>query len=173
MGLIESALEFAIEAHNGVIRRYDKTPYITHPLAVMGIMTLVTNDQEVLAAALLHDTIEDCEDINIEIIHEKFFERVAGYVFYCSEKSKKSDGCRAIRKEIDRRHYSAGTKHSQNIKIADMIHNIPGIVQYDPEFGKIYMYEKLHLLAMLQKADIKLQRIAIKLISNMFDHIEK
>jgi guanosine-3',5'-bis(diphosphate) 3'-pyrophosphohydrolase len=171
MGLIEEALVFAIEAHKNTFRKYDNTPYIRHPMAVMGIMTLITTEEAALAAALLHDTVEDCEDITLEVLHERFGEIVAGYVFYCTEKSKKTDGNRSIRKEIDRRHYSSGCSASHNIKIADMIDNIPGIVFNDPIFSKTYMYEKIQLLGMLQKADIRLQKIALKLIADMFTKI--
>ena len=165
--IIHEAFEFACEAHKDQVRKYDNTPYIRHPLAVMGIMTLVTNDPLILAAALLHDVVEDCEDVTLEILHERFGEIVASCVFYCTEKSKKTDGNRSVRKEIDRRHYSAGTEHSQNIKLADMIDNIPGIVFNDPIFGKSYVYEKMQLLGVLHKANIKLQRISATLIADM------
>lgn len=173
MTIIHEVFEFACEAHKNQVRKYDNTPYIRHPLAVMGIMTLVTADPLVLSAALLHDTVEDCDDVTLEGIHERFGEIIAGYVFYCSEKSKKSDGNRTVRKEIDRRHYAYGTAHSQNIKIADMIDNIPGIVQYDMEFAKLYLYEKLQLVGVLHKADLRLQQIVTKLIADMFSKLQE
>jgi len=168
MHLLTEAFHFANEAHKGQFRKYDNTPYIRHPLAVMGIMTLVTDDTAILAAAMLHDTVEDCKDVTIDVIHERFGEIVAGYVFYCTEKSQRTDGTRAVRKEIDRRHYSSGSSASQNIKIADMLDNIPGIVVHDAKFGKTYMYEKMQLLGVLQKADIRLQQLITRLIADLF-----
>lgn len=164
MSLLKEAIEFAIEAHSGQIRKFDSTPYISHPLSVMGMMTEFTDDQAILAACVLHDTVEDCEDITLEVIHERFGELVAGYVFFVTEKSQKSDGNRQIRKEIDREHYSRGSSISQNIKICDLIHNVPSMVLYDPKFAKIYITEKLNLLSILSKADEKLKRKAYNLL---------
>ena len=151
--MIYEALRFAIEAHAGQIRKFDNTPYIKHPLAVMGMMTEITDDPELLSACLLHDTVEDCGDITLEVILERFGEVVASYVFYVSEKSLKTDGTRKVRKEIDRLHYSLGPKPSQNIKILDMIDNIPSMALYDPDFAKLYIEEKVNLLESLTKAD--------------------
>lgn len=151
--LLEDAILFATEAHKNQFRKFDGTPYITHPLAVMGMMTELTMEPTVLAASVLHDTVEDCKDVTLEVIHERFGEVVAGYVFYVTEKSKKSDGNRAVRKEIDLNHYSKGSDVSQNIKVLDMIHNIPSMVLYDPDFAEVYIKEKKNLLTALTKSD--------------------
>ena len=57
--LVARALEFAKKAHEGHKRKYTGEPYVNHPIAVAKIVASVTKDQEMLAAALLHDTIED------------------------------------------------------------------------------------------------------------------
>lgn len=173
MPLLEDAIQFAIEAHLGRYRKFDNTPYIRHPLAVMGILSDIYTSHEVLAAAVLHDTVEDIDDVSLEIIHERFGEVVAGYVFFATEKSTKKDGNRAIRKEIDRRHYSNGPKEAQDIKVADMLDNIPGFVLYDPIFSKMYINEKMQLLGVLHKADTSLKIKALNLISNMYLCLEK
>jgi (p)ppGpp synthase/HD superfamily hydrolase len=173
MPLIEKALQFAMEAHRGQIRKFDGVAYIKHPLSVMGILTEFYTEQEVLASAILHDTVEDCEDITLEVIHERFAEIVAGYVFYVSEKSQKADGNRKIRKEIDREHYAKGTKVSQDIKIADMLDNIPTIALYTPEFALMYLDEKLQLLGALKKCTPALKVRAIKMIYDMFTFLNK
>ena len=165
--MINEALRFSIESHAGQIRKFDNTPYIKHPLAVMGMMTEISDDPEVLSACLLHDTVEDCKDITLEVIHERFGETVASYIFYVSEKSQKTDGNRKVRKEIDRIHYSLGSKVSQNIKILDMIDNIPSMALYDPEFAKLYIEEKLNLLESLTKADSFVKNKALNVIGKI------
>ena len=76
MTLLDQALRFAIEKHSGQIRKKNNTPYILHPLEVVAIVGTMTNDPETLAAAVLHDTVEDA-GVTIEEIAEKFGKRVA------------------------------------------------------------------------------------------------
>ena len=151
--VINDAVSFAIEAHKGQVRKFDNTPYIRHPLSVMGMMTEFTDDPAVLAACVLHDTVEDCQDVTLEVIHERFGELVAGYVFYATEKSNKLDGIRKIRKAIDRFHYSCGTSVSQDIKVLDMIDNVPSMFHVNKEFALRYVEEKISLLNVLNKCN--------------------
>lgn len=168
MSLLEDALLFAIDAHKKQFRKFDQTAYIKHPMSVMGIMTEYTDDEAVLAACLLHDTVEDIDDITLETMHDTFGERVASIVFYVTEKSTKADGNRKVRKQIDKEHYSRGTIDSQNVKVADMLDNIPGIVLCDPEFAVVYLREKTELLESLVKADPELRSKARRLIKQMY-----
>ncbi|MEX2032363.1 MAG: RelA/SpoT family protein, partial [Dehalococcoidia bacterium] len=75
VALIERALAFAIEAH-GEQKRHSGDPYITHPIAVARLVGSLHMDPPTIAAALLHDVIEDC-DVKIETIHQKFGPDVA------------------------------------------------------------------------------------------------
>ena len=79
MTLFEKAVVFAVNAHSGAVRKDGKTPYILHPLEVSAIAGSMTQDQEVLAAAVLHDTIEDTP-ATIEEIRDLFGERIAALV---------------------------------------------------------------------------------------------
>ena len=63
--LFDAAAQFAIEAHRGGERRGKGFPYIIHPMEAASIVATVTNDPEMLAAAILHDTVEDT-DVTIE-----------------------------------------------------------------------------------------------------------
>ena len=171
--LLQDSIKFAVEAHQGQFRKFDKSAYIKHPLSVMGMMTEFTSDESVLSACVLHDTVEDCKDVTLEVIHERFGEIVAGYVFYTTEMSKKSDGDRSFRKEIDRRHYSKGSEFSQNIKLLDMIDNIPTIVLFDPKFSMTYINEKLQLIQVLKKGNMILQKRALSLISDCITKIKE
>jgi myo-inositol-1(or 4)-monophosphatase len=77
--LLDRAFVFALRAHAGTERRGKGFPYIVHPLEAVEIVATMTADQELLAAAALHDTVEDT-DVTIEQIREEFGEHIASLV---------------------------------------------------------------------------------------------
>ncbi len=77
--LLDRAIVFAVRAHAGTERRGKGFPYIVHPMEAMEIVATITPDQELLAAAALHDTVEDT-DVTVEQIREEFGDRIANLV---------------------------------------------------------------------------------------------
>lgn len=77
--LLDRAIVFALRAHAGTERRGKGFPYIVHPLEAVTIVATMTSDQELLAAAALHDTVEDT-DVTIEQIRAEFGDRIASLV---------------------------------------------------------------------------------------------
>ncbi len=77
--LLDRAIVFAVRAHAGTERRGKGFPYIVHPMEAMSIVATMTADQELLAAAALHDTVEDT-DVTVEQIRAEFGDRVASLV---------------------------------------------------------------------------------------------
>ena len=77
--LLDRAIVFAVRAHAGTERRGKGFPYIVHPMEAVEIVATMTPDQELLAAAALHDTVEDT-DVTIEQIIAEFGDRVASLV---------------------------------------------------------------------------------------------
>ena len=77
----DKAVKFAVEAHQSTERRGKGYPYIIHPMEAASIVATITNDQEMLAAAILHDTVEDT-DVTIEQIRDLFGNRVAELVHH-------------------------------------------------------------------------------------------
>lgn len=77
--LLDRAIIFAVRAHAGTERRGKGFPYIVHPMEAVEIVATMTSDQELLAAAALHDTVEDTY-VTIEQIRTEFGERVASFV---------------------------------------------------------------------------------------------
>ena len=75
MELVSEAIAFAVKAHDGMRRKKSESPYILHPMEAAVIVGTMTDDQELIAAAALHDVVEDA-DIAIEEIEEKFGKRV-------------------------------------------------------------------------------------------------
>ena len=76
MDLFDKALCYATEKHSGQVRKCSNIPYIVHPVEVASIIATMSDDKELLAAALLHDTVEDT-DATIEEIRELFGKRVS------------------------------------------------------------------------------------------------
>lgn len=87
--MIEEAVAFATKAHSGAVRKGTSIPYITHPLEAAVIVSTITEDEEMIAAALLHDVIEDA-GITREELAKEFGKRVAGLVWEESEDKSKS-----------------------------------------------------------------------------------
>ena len=77
--LLDRAIIFAVQAHHNTERRGKGFPYIVHPMEAVEIVATITSDQELLAAAALHDTIEDT-DVTVEDIRREFGDRVAELV---------------------------------------------------------------------------------------------
>lgn len=77
--ILDRAIVFAVQAHHDTERRGKGFPYIVHPMEAVEIVATITPDQELLAAAALHDTIEDT-DVTVEQIRDLFGERVAALV---------------------------------------------------------------------------------------------
>ena len=87
--MIEKAVKFAIKAHEGQFRKGSKIPYITHPLEVCTIVSLITDNEEVRVASLLHDTVEDTS-VTITDIEKNFGKKVAALVGSESEDKSKT-----------------------------------------------------------------------------------
>ena len=77
--LLDRAIVFAVHAHAGTERRGKGYPYIVHPMEAVEIVATMTADQELLAAAALHDTVEDTE-VTVEQLRAEFGERIASLV---------------------------------------------------------------------------------------------
>lgn len=79
MELLAEAMAFAIDAHGGTKRKGDGSPAILHAMEAAAVAATLTDDSEVLAAAVLHDTVEDT-GASLEEIRSRFGDRVAGLV---------------------------------------------------------------------------------------------
>ena len=89
MDLFERALCYAIEKHSGQRRKLSNIPYILHPMEVAAIVGTMTDDSATLAAAVLHDTVEDT-DATLEELEEKFGRRVALIVMTETEEKREN-----------------------------------------------------------------------------------
>lgn len=145
--LVARAMLFAADAHASIDhrRKYTGEPYVVHPIAVAEIVKAVPHTSEMIAAAMLHDTIEDTP-VTIEQIDAEFGAAVAELVGWLTDVSKPEDGNRQVRKMLDLEHTARAPAAAKTIKIADLIDNTKTIKERDPDFWKVYRHEKMRLL---------------------------
>lgn len=150
MDIVEKARAFAVAAHSAVgqKRKYTGEPYWNHPVEVARIVSTVGGSKSMIAAAMLHDVVEDT-GVPIELIYSEFGGCVAEFVAGLTDVSKPEDGNRQQRKAIDRAHTAAQSPDCQTIKLADLISNTSSIARHDPDFARVYLLEKHALLKVL------------------------
>jgi hypothetical protein len=155
--LVERAREFAIRAHKRIDhrRKYSKQPYDVHLKTVADLVASVTDDAEMVAAAWLHDTVEDTPATFGEI-ERAFGAGVAGLVAELTDISKPGDGNRAARKALDRAHLAGASSRSKTVKLADVIDNCADICRHDRRFARVYVAEAMALLDVLGEGDPQL-----------------
>ncbi len=157
--VVERAQAFATRAHEGQQRKYTGEPYINHPLEVSSIVREAGGTPDMLAAALLHDVVEDC-GVQPAEVRRLFGAQVAELVGWLTDVSKPEDGNRAVRKALDRAHIAQAPAEAQTIKLADLISNSSSILERDPGFARIYIREKALLLEVLVRGDAGLRNRA-------------
>ena len=146
--MINTAIEFATRAHAGQFRKVTSRPYIVHPIEVGDIVSTMTQDEEIISAAVLHDTIEDCEGVSREIFAQKFSkrffffvdtlarefsERVAGIVAQESEDKTKTW---MERKSATSEHIRNAPREVQMVGLADKLSNMRDIDRDYPVYGE-------------------------------------
>jgi len=165
MTIVERARVFATAAHAAVgqVRKYTFEPYIVHPAEVAKIVRDAGGTEAMVAAAWLHDTVEDT-GVTIETIRAEFGTEVAELVGWLTDVSRPEHGNRAHRKALDRAHSAAAPAEAQTVKLADLIANTRSIMAHDEAFAKTYLEEKRLLLAVMTKGDPTLMAEARKFI---------
>lgn len=168
--LTKKALIYATRAHASIDhrRKYTNEPYIVHPIEVADIVKSVGGTGEMIAAALLHDVVEDTP-WTIEDIRVDFGDKVATLVAWVTDVSEPHDGNRDVRKSIDRLHTARASAAAQTIKLADLISNTKSIVAHDKGFAKLYIKEKVLLLDVLTRGHKGLHTRATKQVHDYKD----
>lgn len=131
--MVNRAIEFATKAHEGQFRKGTKRPYIVHPVEVGDIVSTMTMDEEVISAAVLHDTIEDCEGVSEGLLAQEFSERVAHMVAQESEDKSKTW---MERKSATIESLKDAPREVQMIGLADKLSNMRDIDRDYPVMGE-------------------------------------
>ena len=87
--LLDHAIIFATKAHSGTTRKGTNVPYIVHPIEAAAIVSSMTDDEEVIAAAVLHDVIEDTEATREDLL-ARFGRRITDLVMDESEDKRRN-----------------------------------------------------------------------------------
>jgi len=164
--IVTEARLFACEAHKKQKRRYTFEPYSVHLKSVACMVASVTQKPQIVAAAWLHDIVEDTP-ITLEDVGVFGFE-IKKLVFEVTDHSSRTDGNRAARKKIDLDHARFASPDAQTIKLADLIDNADSIIEFDPNFAKIFMAEGLELFGLLTEGDPQLFERAENLLNDYF-----
>ena len=130
-GLLDKAVVFAVRAHSGTERRGQGVPSIVHPLEAVEIVSTMTSDQQLLAAAVLHDTVEDtC--VTLEQIRDEFGDLVASIVE--AESDKNANGLSAKDSWHDRKkgaidRLAKASREAKIVALGDKLSNMRAIAR--------------------------------------------
>lgn len=150
--LVRMAQLFAQAAHGatGQVRRYTGEPYIEHPAEVVALLKRAgVTDDAMLAAAWLHDVVEDTKIHGLEIVRV-FGGPVGLLVQEMTDVTTLEDGNRATRKRVECLRWVSAFSQAKTIKCADLISNTRSIREHDPKFWPVYRAEALALLEVLR-----------------------
>ena len=139
----DNALQFAHGVHSSQIRKDTTIPYVSHLLSVAGLVLESGGGEDLAIAALLHDAVEDAEDMSGEDmsdrIRAKFGDRVADIVDGCSDAKSSSGGSKPpwrSRKEAYLEHLRSAPNDVLRVSIADKVHNARSIATDQDRFGE-------------------------------------
>jgi len=135
--LFEAALQFALTAHKGHLRKGTQIPYVAHLLAVASIVLDYGGDEDGAVAALLHDSVED-RGVDPEEIRRRFGDKAADIVVACSDSLEKNPDNKADwreRKDAYLEHLKTAPPPVILVSAADKLHNVRSIVKDLLEIG--------------------------------------
>lgn len=135
--ILDRAIVFAVKAHANTERRGKGYPYIVHPLEAVEIVATMTPDQELLAAAALHDTVEDTE-VTVEQLRAEFGERVASLVADESDvmpEGMTEEASWHQRKQAAINRLSKASHDAKMVALGDKLSNIRAIARDYDEIG--------------------------------------
>ena len=139
----DNALQFAHGVHRSQIRKDTTIPYVSHLLSVAGLVLESGCGEDLAIAALLHDAVEDAEDMSGEEmsdrIRAKFGDRVADIVDGCSDAKSSPGGSKPpwrSRKEAYLKHLRSASNDVLRVSIADKVHNARSIATDQDRLGE-------------------------------------
>lgn len=119
-GAVEKAMQFAMEAHSGAVRKGSTKPYILHPIEVLQILSSMNADTNLMVAGLLHDTVEDT-DVTMLDIYDQFGTDVAALVSSHTEDKRRTW---YMRKLNTYHHVSSAPLREKMLVLADKVANL-------------------------------------------------
>ncbi|MCR5430477.1 MAG: HD domain-containing protein [Eubacterium sp.] len=165
---LDDAIEFATKKHTEQTRKRENTPYILHPLEAAAVAAELTKDEDILIAAVLHDTVEDT-DTSIDEVRERFGDRVAELVESETENKREDlppEETWEIRKKESLEHLKNSTDPAVKILwLADKVSNIRTLY-------RLYQKEGDALWNHFNMKDVKKQAWYYRTISDLLVDLE-
>jgi (p)ppGpp synthase/HD superfamily hydrolase len=181
--VLEQIRDFADKAHGSQTRKYTPERYIVHPVRVMELCQRYTSDIPILAAALLHDVLEDTPVRKNQLHHflstvlnEPEAARTTQLVVELSDvytKERFPRWNRRTRKTREAARIAQTSSDSQTVKYADIIDNCSEIVVQDPEFAGLFLLECRMLLQKIPKGDPVLYKQAIETVDTCLQKVPR
>ena len=137
--LLHKAALFATRAHYGQDRKYTGEPYIVHPAQVATLAVQCGLSDEAVAAAWLHDVIEDTKYTE-EDLRKKFPAKVVDLVVELTDQSE-GKGNRKKRKALECKRLCKCSVEARALKAIDLVSNMPSIAEHDTGFFKVFLEE--------------------------------
>ncbi len=142
--------DFAVEKHGDQKRKYSDAPYIVHLDAVVRLLqSHDITDERVIAAAYLHDTVEDT-DTTIQELMSMFGDEVAELVYWLTDAEI---GSRRARMAMSSWRLGRAPREAKLIKLADIIDNTKNILEKDPAFAPVFLKEKRAVLVRMVEVE--------------------
>lgn len=173
--VLEKVKDFADQAHGKQQRKYSPERYIVHPVRVMELVRQQTSRLPVLAAALLHDVLEDTPVTKEKlyaflqtVMPDEEASQTTALVVELTDiytKTAHPRWNRKKRKLKEAQRIEKTGSESQTIKYADIIDNCREIVQHDPDFARVFLRECKNLLTVMKKGDDVLYREAVDTVT--------
>jgi (p)ppGpp synthase/HD superfamily hydrolase len=168
---LKAITDFADKAHGDQKRRYTPDRYIVHPIRVMELCKSYTTDVAVLAAALLHDVLEDTEvdkeallDFLLQVMDERKARRTLALVVELTDvytKAKYPTWNRRKRRAKETERLASSSKESQTVKYADILDNIRELPE-DDDFSIVFLRECKNLLKKLNRGEPQLYQQTVE-----------
>ena len=179
--ILKKITSFADAAHGDQKRKYADERYIQHPIRVMKTCQQFGYPLPVLAAAILHDVLEDTDVTQKQIrefLSSMMSEPDTNYTMslvteltdvYTKDKYPRLNRRQRKAKEADR--LEKINADAQTIKYGDIVDNASGIVEYGADFAPVFLKEGAELLKKMKKGNKDLHQKAIDVIANEMDQL--
>ena len=177
--ILEKVEVFARDAHGEQRRKFVDEPFLNHPVRVMKLCGEYTDDLNILCAALLHDVLEDTEISKANLM--QFLESISGRECACQiiklveeltdiySKKNYPKLNRRQRKTKEAKRLSLASSASQTIKYADIIDNSTDILNAEPDFARLFLYECSNLLKVMSSGNAYLRQKAIETVGTCIE----
>lgn len=179
--ILDKVEEFAAAAHEGQRRKFRDEPYINHPLRVMKLCSAYSQELPVLAAALLHDVLEDTavtadqiQTFLIPLMNTTDTERTLQLVDELTDRFVKASypgWNRRKRKSKEQERLSNTSAEAQTIKYADIIDNSTEFASAETDFAEVYLRECNALLKKMTKGNPELSRKAKDIVDQQLSRL--